>query len=66
MVYQQKDSLAKKENPVAFSLSDDGLVWMGEYDISIDDLLAGNTGTKKRRNWKKPKSLFLNYWENGK
>ena len=66
VVYQQKDSLAKKENPVAFSLSDDGLVWMGEYDISIDDLLAGNTGTKKETKLEKPKSLFLNCWEKGK
>lgn len=59
VVYQQKDSLAKKENPVAFSLSDDGLVWMGEYDISIDDLLAGNTGTKKETKLEKAKKLIL-------
>ena len=36
MVYQQKDSLAKKENPVAFSLGEEGLKWLGEYDISIE------------------------------
>ena len=59
VVYQQKDSLAKKENPVAFSLSDDGLIWMGEYDISIDDLLAGNTGTKKETKLEKAKKLIL-------
>ena len=59
VVYQQKDSLAKKENPVAFSLSDDGLVWKGEYDISIDDLLAGNTGTKKETKLEKAKKLIL-------
>ena len=41
MVYQQKDSLAKKENPVAFSLGEEGLKWLGEYDISIEDLLMG-------------------------
>lgn len=59
VVYQQKDSLEKKENPVAFSLRDDGLVWMGEYDISIDDLLAGNTGTKKETKLEKAKKLIL-------
>lgn len=59
VVYQQKDSLAKKENPVAFSLSDEGLIWMGEYDISIDDLLAGNTGTKKETKLEKAKKLIL-------
>ncbi|EJX01264.1 toprim domain-containing protein, partial [gut metagenome] len=41
VVYQQKDSLAKKENPVAFSLGEEGLTWLGEYDISIEDLLMG-------------------------
>ena len=47
VVYQQKDSLAKKENPVAFSLGEEGLKWLGEYDISIEDLLMGKAGTKK-------------------
>ena len=47
VVYQQKDSLAKKENPVAFSLGEEGLKWLGEYDISIEDLLMGRAGTKK-------------------
>ena len=32
VVYQQKDSLAKKENPVAVSLGEEGLKWLGEYD----------------------------------
>ena len=59
VVYQQKDSLAKKENPVAFALSDEGLIWMAEYDISIDDLLAGNTGTRKETKLEKAKKLIL-------
>ena len=37
----------KKENPVAFSLGEEGLKWLGEYDISIEDLLMGKAGTKK-------------------
>ena len=59
VVYQQKDSLAKKENPVAFSLSEEGLTWLGEYDISIEDLLAGNTGTKKETKLEKAQKLIL-------
>lgn len=66
VVYQQKDSLAKKENPVAFSLSDDGLTWLGEYDISIEDLLAGNTGTKKETKLEKAKKLILELLEKRK
>lgn len=59
VVYQQKDSLAKKENPVTFSLGEDGLTWIGEYDISIEDLLAGNTGTKKETKMEKAQKLIL-------
>ncbi len=66
VVYQQKDSLAKKENPVAFALSDEGLIWMAEYDISIDDLLAGNTGTRKETKLEKAKKLILELLEKGK
>lgn len=66
VVYQQKDSLAKKENSVAFSLSDEGLIWMGEYDISIDALLAGNTGTKKETKLEKAKKLILELLEKRK
>ena len=56
MVYQQKDSLAKKENPVAFSLGEEGLKWLGEYDISIEDLLWGKQERKRKRNWKRHRS----------
>ena len=59
MVYQQKDSLAKKENPVAFSLGEEGLKWLGEYDISIEDLLMGKAGTKKETKLEKAQKLIL-------
>ena len=59
VVYQQKDSLAKKENPVAFSLGEEGLKWLGEYDISIEDLLMGKAGTKKETKLKKAQKLIL-------
>ena len=59
VVYQQKDSLAKKENPVAFSLEEEGLKWLGEYDISIEDLLMGKAGTKKETKLEKAQKLIL-------
>ena len=59
VVYQQKDSLAKKENPVAFSLGEEGLKWLGEYDISIEDLLMGKAGTKKETKLEKEQKLIL-------
>ena len=43
VVYQQKDSLAKKENPVAFSLGEEGLKWLGEfkaYTYGVGDAVA--------------------------
>lgn len=59
VVYQQKDSLAKKENPVAFSLGEEGLKWLGEYDISIEELLMGKAGTKKETKLEKAQKLIL-------
>ena len=59
VVYQHKDSLAKKENPVAFSLGEGGLKWLGEYDISIEDLLMGKAGTKKETKLEKAQKLIL-------
>lgn len=59
VVYQQKDSLAKKENPVAFSLGEEGLTWLGEYEISIEDLLMGKAGTKKETKLEKAQKLIL-------
>lgn len=59
VVYQQKDSIAKKENPVAFSLGEEGLTWLGEYEISIEDLLTGKAGTKKETKLEKAQKLIL-------
>lgn len=43
-----KSSLAPAGSPLAFSLTEeDGFTWLGEYDISEDDLLAGNPGSNK-------------------
>lgn len=47
VVIQQKDSLAPRDNPVAFKLSGDRFEWIGEYEITINELMAGNAGKKK-------------------
>ena len=40
---QIKNSLAKEGTPIAFELNEDsGIRWIGEYDISVDELLAGS------------------------
>jgi hypothetical protein len=39
---QLKNSLAKEGNPVAFEINEDSRVrWIGEYDITADELLSG-------------------------
>lgn len=44
----EKSSLAPEGEPVAFELSaDNGIRWLGHYDISIDDLLSGVSREKK-------------------
>ena len=39
-VVQDKSSLAQRGKPFAFKLDDDGFHWLGEYDISPEELLA--------------------------
>lgn len=50
VVCQTKSSLAPKAKTVAFRLSEkNGFEWVGEYDVSADDLLSGTVkGTKKQ------------------
>ena len=44
----EKSSLAPEGEPVAFELSqENGFRWIGHFDISIDDLLRGNSREKK-------------------
>lgn len=40
-VVQDKSSLAKRGKPFAFQLDDNGFKWLGEYDISPEELLDG-------------------------
>lgn len=47
MIVHEKSSLAPPGQALAFSLGDQkGFRWIGAYDISAEDLLAGGEGTK--------------------
>ena len=50
VVCQTKSSLAPEAKAVAFRLSDEnGFEWIGEYDVTADDLLSGTAkGAKKQ------------------
>ena len=50
VVCQTKSSLAPEAKAVAFRLSEEnGFEWIGEYDVTADDLLSGTAkGTKKQ------------------
>ena len=47
---QTKSSLAPEAKSLAFRLSEEnGFEWIGEYDVTADDLLSGTAkGTKKQ------------------
>ena len=40
-VVQIKNNLAEFGHPKAFRLSDEGFEWMGDYDITVDEVLGG-------------------------
>ncbi len=45
VIIHDKSSLAPEGKPVAFSLGDEtGFEWIGEYDITAEDLLSGKGG----------------------
>jgi len=47
VVAQIKNNLAEEGKPVAFERCNDGFKWMGEYDITVDELLGGYSKTNK-------------------
>lgn len=50
VVCHVKSSLAPEGKPIAFRLDkDNGFEWIGEYDISVDDLLSGNCRGQKSK-----------------
>lgn len=49
-VCQLKSSLAPESNSIAFRLGEEnGFEWIGEYDVTADDLLSGNVKGAKRK-----------------
>ena len=43
-----KSSLAPEGTPIAFRLDkENGFEWIGEYEISADELCPGNAGARK-------------------
>ena len=46
VVIQTKSSLAPKPTPMAFTLENNKLEWIGEYEITEQDLMAGKAGKK--------------------
>lgn len=56
---QSKSSLAPEGEPIAFELDKvDGFNWLGNYDISVDDLLSGIVKEKKSE---QAENLILEY-----
>lgn len=47
-VAQIKNNLAQEGDTVAFRLDSDGFDWIGEYDVSVSELLGGNPSGNKR------------------
>ena len=50
VIIHDKYSLAPEGKPMAFSLGDDdGFRWIGEYDITADELLTGKSGSSETK-----------------
>ena len=64
IVAHEKSSLAPKGKPIAFELSEEnGFVWKGHYEISIDDLANGISREKKSE---QAENLIRDCLSNGK
>ena len=48
-VAQIKSNLALEGDTMAFRLTENGFTWIGEYDISTDELLAGYSNSDKHK-----------------
>lgn len=47
IIGHDKSSLAQEGKPMAFEIDEQGFRWIGEYDISMEDILSG-TGTESK------------------
>lgn len=48
-IVQIKNNLEKEGEPMAFRLGESGFQWMGEFDVSADELLSGGANADKHK-----------------
>ena len=66
VIIHDKSSLAPEGKPMAFSLgTDDGFQWIGEYDITAEELLDGKGGNTEAKT-ELAEKLILELLTNGK
>lgn len=67
VIVHEKSSLAPPGQALAFSLGDQkGFRWIGAYDISAEDLLAGGEGTKAELKQEQAMKLIYEFLSDGK
>lgn len=67
VIVHEKSSLAPPGQALAFSLGDQkGFRWIGAYDISAEDLLAGGEGTKTELKQEQAMKLIYEFLSDGK
>ena len=67
VIVHEKSSLAPPGQALAFSLGDQkGFRWIGAYDISAEDLLAGGEGTKAELKQEQAIKLIYEFLADGK
>ena len=67
VIVHEKSSLAPPGQPLAFSLGDEkGFRWIGAYDISAEDLLAGGEGSKTELKQEQAAKLIEQFLSEGR
>lgn len=67
VIVHEKSSLAPPGQALAFSLGDQkGFRWIGAYDISAEDLLAGGEGTKAELKQEQAMKLIYEFLSEGR
>lgn len=67
VIVHEKSSLAPPGQSLAFSLGDEkGFRWIGAYDISAEDLLAGNKGCKTELKQEQAERLIREFLSEGR
>ena len=67
VIVHEKSSLAPPGQSLAFSLGDQkGFQWIGAYDISAEDLLAGGEGTRAELKQEQAVKLIYEFLSSGR